>query len=338
MEKTTNQKYTTTNKLQKEQMLSPGDIFKRRRIELHKTIQHVTDETKIQSKYISMLENNNFENFESEVFMNGYIKIYCRYLGLNVDKILALTRRTARNEFKKAPELQKKNKLDINISPKIIVAIILSVFILITVIYFSFQIYNFQQLPNLVITEPEDNIVVNLDKIVIKGSTEENVQIVINGNYIDLEDDKSFSKEIALIEGKNTITIQAIKENNTSKETLKVITIIYEPKSEITEEENPESPTETETVLKEHNVKISVSGSEAWIQLFVDDKQEVAQTVQDGFNEVFIVKNDFYIISGRSSFTKVFIDDKPEPLVWQISEGIGRIKCSLVNKSFSCDN
>ncbi len=315
-----------------DQMLSAGEIFTRRRIGLRKTIAQVCDDTKIQKKYIEMLEKNDYDSFESEIFMYGFIKIYCKYLGLNVDKIIALTRRTIKEKKKDTVVTIKKEQQRVNISPKFVATIVLTLFVVAVVMFFFYQLYNFQQIPNLVVSSPEENSVVNEEKVIVKGFTDENVILLINGVNVEVKEDGSFETEVDLIEGTNTISVQAVREGNKSKENVKVISVSYE-----IEEEEIEKVEEIEVPIQ-NEMKIQIIGGDAWIQLLIDGSQLIGNTVVDGFSETYTVNKDFQVISGRSNITRVFLNNSTDPLTWSISDGVGSINCRLVNNSFSCDN
>lgn len=80
----------------------------------------------------------------------------------------------------------------------------------------------------LVITEPENNLVVASDKITIKGSATPGATIVILANsgetIFEAGADGSLEHEVGLVGGANKITVVAYdKDGNESKQTLNIV-------------------------------------------------------------------------------------------------------------------
>lgn len=52
------------------------------------SLQKVSAETKISAKYLKALEAENFNVFPAEVYLKGFLAMYCRYLHLPAGEIL----------------------------------------------------------------------------------------------------------------------------------------------------------------------------------------------------------------------------------------------------------
>ncbi len=79
-------------------MITAGEVLKNKRELLKKNLDRVSADTKIQKRFLEYIENNQFEYFDSEVFLTGFIKIYAKYLDLDTSKVLALYRRSNPNK------------------------------------------------------------------------------------------------------------------------------------------------------------------------------------------------------------------------------------------------
>lgn len=90
------------------------------------------------------------------------------------------------------------------------------------------------------VATPEDNIVVTEPEIIISGLTRTNVIVAIildNNQYlVESGNDGSFSKEIELEKGTNTIKVSASDTNQISQ--TKTLHIVYSTELEDDEEEN----------------------------------------------------------------------------------------------------
>jgi cytoskeletal protein RodZ len=63
-----------------------GEIFKNTRIERGLSIADIENGTKIRSKYIEAIEEENFEVLPGEVYVKGFIKSYAKFLNIENDE------------------------------------------------------------------------------------------------------------------------------------------------------------------------------------------------------------------------------------------------------------
>ena len=89
-------------------MITAGEILKNKREQLGKSLDNASSDTKVQKRFLKYIEQNEFSKFESEVFLTGFIKIYAKYLDLDVNKILALYRRSNPEIKEKKPDNKLK--------------------------------------------------------------------------------------------------------------------------------------------------------------------------------------------------------------------------------------
>lgn len=81
----------------------------------------------------------------------------------------------------------------------------------------------------LEITEPENNLVIKKDKIIVSGITEPKNSVAVlteESNELVLADEEGvFSAEVKLVSGANEIKIISIDKNNQKQE--KILTLVY---------------------------------------------------------------------------------------------------------------
>ena len=147
------------------------------------SLDTASSETRIQRDSYNTSKRMSFP-FESEVFLTGFIKIYAKYLNLDVTKILALYRRTnpkpkEEKEEKKDLFVTKKERR-INITPKTVIIILLVLCSVLIIGYIGSQIYKFQRPPLLTISSPQNESTVTEEIVKIVGKTEKDVSIEIN--------------------------------------------------------------------------------------------------------------------------------------------------------------
>lgn len=207
-------------------MQTAGKILKKKRREKNLTLNQVEEAIKIKKKFLKFLEEEQFEKLPSEIYARGFIKNYAEFLGLSSEKLLAIFRRQFRG--RKPAFLKKKEEEPFfKITPE------RARWVGVLILFFLFLGYLFRQSqfltsgPSLVLFEPQKNLVVHQDEIVVKGETEPDARVFINDEEIYPNENGEFSQEIPLSQGENQIVVLA--ENNAGKKKTIVREITFEP-------------------------------------------------------------------------------------------------------------
>ena len=310
-------------------MITAGEVLKNKRESLKKDINTVSADTKIQRRYLEYIESNQFDKFDSNIFAIGFLKIYAQYLELDVEKVLALYRRSTKTK----PTVTKKNNVLIKrskfkVSPKLIGVITLSVFLISVIGYIGYQIYMFQKPPILTISQPVDEYISNEENILIKGITQISTVVEINGTKIDVNDSGEFESEYTLTQGVNTLSVSAWKESNTNQKTMVTLKVVYQPKDAI------EAPKE---VIKEYTLVLSISQSSSWIKLDIDGENKISQVLQPNTQHEYKVENNFTLVTGRVQNTLITVNNEPLNITSSSQSGIGQLICNIVNSQLICE-
>ena len=136
------------------------------------------------------------KKFDSDVFVSGFIKIYSDTLGLDTDRVLALYRRGNGHIYitNEKKNKKKNNKPKKNIFlPKNIVISLITIFLIAIVAYIGYEIFLFQNPPEINITSPSNNITLDEESITIEGTTINSTYISILDEKIEVKEDGSFS-------------------------------------------------------------------------------------------------------------------------------------------------
>lgn len=319
-------------------MITAGEVLKRKRESLNKSLDVVSIDTKIQRRFLEYLEDDEFDKFDSDIFASGFIKIYSQYLGLDVNKLLALYRRSRPENVsskKKAKEKSSSKKNGSNIlkkislTPKLIAGISLGIFLLSVVGYIGYQIYQFQKPPTLTISEPQDELITQSNELVIKGSTDSSATLEINGNPVEIDDTGWFEEKIMLNEGLNSVNVKARKISNSNLETERTLRVTYktEEQEEIVEEVIPENV----------SIRLEITESSAWIKLDIDDENKISQILEPNSVEEYDVLKSLSLTTGRVSSTKFYIGDEEYDLSSQAGSGVVTISCRVENSTLVCN-
>jgi len=310
-------------------MITAGEVLKSKRESIGKSLETVSEDTKIQIRFLRYIEDNDFSKFDSDVFLTGFIKIYAQYLNLDSTKVLALFRRS--KPTVKKNDLKTKNKSLFKVkksffTPKFFIAFSTTLFLLLVIGYIGMQIYNFQSPPKLQITEPQNNQTTASQYLTVKGQTDENSSLDINNSPVKVNSDGTFEKELTLKEGINLITVTVRKNSNTILESTEILKITYTKEQEqIPEEEKPLTNT----------LRLEVSNSVAWIKLDIDGQNKISQNVQPS-KQNFTVEKNFRVTTGRLANTKIFFNDALISWKTNTTTGVAEISCEIINQSLNC--
>jgi cytoskeletal protein RodZ len=309
-------------------MITVGEVLKKQRRNLNKTVEQVALDTKIQPRFIKYIEDNDFKKFDSPVYAQGFIKIYAKYLELNEERILAIYRRSVPNEIEKkqsSRETKNVKQKSIKISPKFIAIALSTLFLTGILAYIGYQIYQFQSPPEITIEKPSAEENVSTENIQIIGVTESNSSLYINDQPVELDQEGKFQYEVTLNPGVNIVTILA-KKNNSTQESVETLKITYD--APVVEPDKQEDTDEE----KVNVVKLEIVNSSVWVQFNVDQINKLSQIVQVGEEYQYEVEKQFSLTTGIVSSTKLFFNEE-EISIEQEASTVGSLTCEIINNN-----
>jgi len=121
-------------------MASLGEQLKKGRENKNISLEDVADAIKINKKILEDLENDYHDFSLPPVYIKGFIRSYCRYIGLDEKKLLNLYEETCGK--KRVEEFQKKVKSKNKIDYNKLVPLIVSLIVLISLLCYIFFIKN----------------------------------------------------------------------------------------------------------------------------------------------------------------------------------------------------
>ena len=81
---------TNTSESDEKQHESVGNHLRIRREELGLSTENIANKLNLDPKLIELLEEDNYERFQVETYLKGYLRAYAKILDLDGDKIIAL--------------------------------------------------------------------------------------------------------------------------------------------------------------------------------------------------------------------------------------------------------
>lgn len=208
-------------------MRTIGQVLKQEREKKFYTLDEIEKATKIRKELLEALEAGQYKKLPPQTFVQGFIKNYGKFLGLNTEKLLAIYRREFA-EGKNPPRILEsfKNPLDqskFKITPaKAIVTLVLSLIILFFV-YLWFEYRFLVGAPFLEVSQPIDQQSISTPTITVLGRTDPEDRVMINDQEIQVDSTGKFSQDIKLSDSVNNIVVTAISKSGSVTKVKKTV-------------------------------------------------------------------------------------------------------------------
>lgn len=198
-------------------MRTVGQILKEEREKKFYEIEEVEKATKIRKELLEALEEGNWAKLPPPTFIQGFIKNYSKFLGLDSEKLLAIFRREFSDQ-KHPPKILQAwidplDKKKFHITPtKVISGLVL----VLVVIFFAYLWVEYRFLvgaPFLEVLQPNDLVTVTEDVIEVAGKTDPEAKITINDQTVSVDFAGNFSQSVKLTESANTIKVSATSKS-----------------------------------------------------------------------------------------------------------------------------
>lgn len=192
-------------------MRTVGQMLKETREAKLYSLEDIERHTKIRKELLEALEKDQFDKLPPLTFIQGFIKNYGTFLGLDTNKLMAVFRRDY--ESKKHPpivlESFKKplgNK-KILMTPGRLISVVVAIIILCFFAYLWVEYRQFVGAPEVKLASPQEQQTVEIPAIVVEGSTDPDAKVYVNDQEIGVDEQGKFKEEIKLSASTNTIKI-----------------------------------------------------------------------------------------------------------------------------------
>ncbi len=204
-------------------MRTVGQILKQAREEKMYSLEDIERHTKIRKELLEALEDDNYSKLPPLTFIQGFIKNYGKFLGLNAEKLLAVFRRDY-EAGKHPPQVMESFSKPIkhksfSITPQRVLVLAVGLIIFGFFVYLWFEYRQYVGAPQLQVLKPQDQQTVEIPSVVVEGVTDSEAKVKVNDQEIGVENDGRFSEEIKLSQSTNRIVITSTSRfGQTSKE------------------------------------------------------------------------------------------------------------------------
>lgn len=181
--------------------------------------------------YLEDLEKGRYHTLPEEIYVRNFIRSYAHAFGrdsapfLDLYELELVEARGSRKTERMIPAVRVR-KLDLLPTVFVFRVILVGVVSLSLLFYLGYEVKKITSPPTLIIEEPADNLVINFGEMVVRGKSEPEAQIYINGEQAFGDSVGNFKETVRLERGLNLIKISAAKRR--SKERVVWRRVVYE--------------------------------------------------------------------------------------------------------------
>jgi cytoskeletal protein RodZ len=193
-------------------MIKIGQQFAQVRQEKGLTLTQVSHATKIREDFLRAIEHGDYKVLPGSSYAYGFVRNYAKFLGLPVEKSLALFRREF-DETKNVEILPRgfTNPKEYSVSRfkigRTAIAVFLVCLVVVAFIIFQYRAALFN--PSLKVDSPKANSTLNSLNIEVTGRTDPEAILTIDGSQVSVDENGKFTKQITVFPGDVIIEIKA---------------------------------------------------------------------------------------------------------------------------------
>lgn len=169
----------------------------------------------IQARYLDALEKKRYALLPKGVYGRNFLREYAIFLGLDPAPLIERFLRESGGIPAPDKELfdrQVVSRRHLLALPQLLRNAIIGVLIIACLVYLGFLLKKIFEPPFLRLDYPPDNLATTEERLEIRGQSEPETDITMNGQSVLTDKQGIFKREIYLSEGLNTLTITAKKK------------------------------------------------------------------------------------------------------------------------------
>lgn len=198
-------------------MRTVGQVLKEAREKKFYSLEEIEKATKIRKELLEALEAGEYFKLPPPTFVQGFIKNYGKFLGLNTEKLLAIFRREFSERIHPPRILETfSNPIDekkFRLTPARFLGSLILSLVIIFFIYLWFEYRFLVGGPFLEITEPVNQFNTSSSTVKVSGRTDPEAKVSINNQEIGVDAMGEFSQQIKVSDNINTIVITAVSKS-----------------------------------------------------------------------------------------------------------------------------
>lgn len=187
--------------------------------ELHGfSIFTLSEKLKMNKEHIEMIEDGQFDRLPfAFVYQKKLIGNFAEIVGLEKNSLMKqfeIELHQQKTSHESLHHTTKKTHIKFFNLPNIFRVTTLSLFVITFLGYLGYQVKQIVNPPQLTLASPLDGTITKDQTIDVKGKTEKEVKVLINGKEVKHDEQGIFQEPITLTQGVNTIVISATTKHN----------------------------------------------------------------------------------------------------------------------------
>ena len=190
-----------------------GDYIRLRREAKRIGMDEMARELKIASRYAAALEEGAYHIFPAKIYAHGFLKRTLMFLGVTEEHEHQACTELFEEEWLKHfpakhedqvmfPEQKMRPWL---LTPARLIQLAGGIAVLAFFVFLGLQLTHFTGAPRLALTEPSDQFIVDRPLVQIRGTTEKESQLTVNGREVTIDGAGTFNAQIDLQPGVTTL-------------------------------------------------------------------------------------------------------------------------------------
>ncbi|MFH1244139.1 MAG: helix-turn-helix domain-containing protein [bacterium] len=206
-------------------MKTAGELLREKRLILELDLATVSAKTKIKPEYLQAIEESHFADLPSSTFAMGFLRSYANCLHLNAETMVAMFRRDF-TQNRKGEIIPRGLVTPVNAKPKFLSVnlILLSIGVVAFAGFLGWQLTSWWSLPKLKILQPQNGDTYG-EKVTVKGTSEQDAAVSINGQKVILDQNGQFSLDLVFPAGTHSVLITATNRQGKTRQAERTFTV-----------------------------------------------------------------------------------------------------------------
>lgn len=216
---------------------SLSERFVRQREALGIELLDAARKTSISMDYLQAIEASRYHELPGKIYGKNFVREYAKFLGLNPDTSVQryLTEYSVFVKTNKQPDLVASHKPvervmwnNLLVTPRIVRNFVVFLLIVVCIGYLGTRVKAIVEPPELVISTPDDNIVITENTVAVAGWVEPETTVELNGQQVVTDPEGNFTEQLFLQQGTNVIEIVAYKKHSKEQSVYRRVVVTNE--------------------------------------------------------------------------------------------------------------
>lgn len=202
----------------KVESLTLGEKLRKLRSDFRMSLVDVSKATRIQVKYLELLESGEYEKLPADVYVRGFLRSYARYLNVDEQTLVRLYERERHIQENLDRENTRNTKhvthsftpTSIVITSRSVAVAVIALLVAGAFFYLYQEFKSFAADPELVILEPQYGATIESNEVVVQGKTDKGSQVSLNNQTIFVDGEGLFSDKLFLQPGINIVQVRTV--------------------------------------------------------------------------------------------------------------------------------